>query len=88
MTLEVALWPIEDMSALGLYSGDTHMHDAHGPSAYTLDYTDALFFCEAEGMDVINCLDAGQFNATPYTSGRITSYNVCYTKLLRDSVSQ
>ena len=55
VTLHVDRWI--DMNALGLYSGDCHTHANHGGGIYVVEPSDALFIAQAEGLNVINCLD-------------------------------
>jgi len=53
----VRLARIVSMSALGWYSGDTHVHINHTAGYYTLTPANALSFARAEGVNVVNCLD-------------------------------
>jgi TolB protein len=48
-----------DLSAVGLYSGDCHTHANHSGGVYTVTPQDAHFIADAEGLNVINCLDCG-----------------------------
>jgi hypothetical protein len=55
VTYDLSRWI--DMNALGLYSGDCHTHTHHGGGVYTVQPADALWVAQAEGLNVINCLD-------------------------------
>jgi hypothetical protein len=50
-----------DMNALDFYSGDCHAHIDHSGGVYTVEPDDALFMAQAEGLNVINCLDIQYF---------------------------
>ena len=50
-----------DMNGLGFYSGDCHTHASHSGGIYTVEPDDALFMAQAEGLNVINCLDIEYF---------------------------
>ncbi len=50
-----------DMNSLGFYSGDCHTHVHHSGGIYTVEPDDALFMAQAEGLNVINCLDQSYF---------------------------
>ncbi|RKZ07188.1 hypothetical protein DRQ05_03550 [bacterium] len=45
------------MNTLGWYSGDCHMHINHYGGIYSMTPEDALYIAEAEGLNVVNCLD-------------------------------
>lgn len=72
--ITLRLTPLTDMSTLGWYSGDT-ADLTHTPVEYTLDEQDALWACEAEGLNVYNSEDGGDmFTGTPVTDGD----RICY----------
>ncbi|HYW68185.1 MAG TPA: CehA/McbA family metallohydrolase, partial [bacterium] len=58
-TVHVDRWI--DMSESGFYSGDCHTHAHHSGGIYTVEPADALFIAQAEGLNVINCLDNEYF---------------------------
>jgi TolB protein len=45
------------MDSFGWYSGDTHVHIDHVGGYYILDPGDAHLIAEAEGLNIVNCLD-------------------------------
>ena len=55
VTFHVDRWI--DMNSLGLYSGDCHTHAHHSGGIYDVYPSDALMIAQAEGLNVINCLD-------------------------------
>jgi len=63
VTFHVDRWI--DTSEFGLYSGDCHTHAHHSGGIYTVEPADALFMAQAEGLNVINCLD----NSYCFTGG-------------------
>ena len=48
-----------DMAEADWFSGDCHVHIAHSGGVYDVYPEGAGFVAECEGMNVINCLDAG-----------------------------
>lgn len=56
-SIVIELERIVSMDSLGWYSGDTHVHIDHAGGAYVLDPEDAFFMANAEGLNVVNCLD-------------------------------
>lgn len=56
-TIVFALNRIVSMDELGWFSGDCHVHINHYGGFHTMDPSDAGFVCEAEGLNIINCLD-------------------------------
>lgn len=59
VTIHIDRWI--DMNGLGFYSGDCHTHADHSGGVYTVEPDDALFMAQAEGLNVINCLDIAYF---------------------------
>ena len=56
-TVTVVMERLADMRNAGWYSGDTHVHIAHGGGLYPLDPSDAHFMGTAEDLQFVNCLD-------------------------------
>lgn len=50
-----------DMSALGWYSGDTHVHISHPPIIYTLDAADLALIARAEELNFVNSMEEQPF---------------------------
>ncbi len=54
-TIRVARWI--DLPALSLWTGDTHAHINHGGGTYIMRPSDAWWMGQAEGLNVVSCLD-------------------------------
>jgi hypothetical protein len=53
----VGLERFVSMDDLGWFSGDAHTHINHSGGYYFLDPIRALFLADAEGLNIVNCLD-------------------------------
>ncbi len=60
-TLTFRLSRIINMSNLGWYSGDTHVHISHPPIIYSLDAQDLLMVARAEELNFINSMEEAEF---------------------------
>jgi hypothetical protein len=56
-SIVVSLERFVSMDSLGWLSGDTHVHINHSGGYYILDPDDALLMAQAEGLNIVNCLD-------------------------------
>ena len=63
-TVVIPLVRLVDMTGLGAYSGDTHVHISHPPLVYALNAQDLRLVAEAEDLNFINSMEE-----QPYFTG-------------------
>jgi hypothetical protein len=56
-SIVIGLERVVSMDALGWFSGDSHTHINHGGGYYVLGPEQALLMADAEGLNIVNCLD-------------------------------